>query len=280
LVAGAAALLAQARPDLDAEALKGLLVGSARPLPNDRVSAQGAGLLDLGGATATEVVAVPTSLALGRADGRRWRGEHELFLRNVSTRRLRLSPEMRVAREGAAALEFEVTPRQLFLGPGRIARLRIRARVTSDLVGSAAAEGLLHVAVLTGRVVRVPWTMLFGRPETPVLESVRVSTRSFRPSDAAPALLTFVAGSVPRSGHGPDVLPLSRLDLELWSPEGGRVGLLARLRNVLPGRYSFGVTGRDPTGAVLPEGEYELRLIAHGTDGNAPTVKRVTIVIK
>ena len=35
LVAGAAALLAQARPYLDADALKSLLVGAARPLPDD-----------------------------------------------------------------------------------------------------------------------------------------------------------------------------------------------------------------------------------------------------
>ena len=62
-------------------------------------------------------------------------------------------------------------------------------------------------------------------------------------------------------------LPLSRLDLELWSPDGGRIGLLARLRDVLPGRYSFGVTGRDPTGrGASARGEYELRLIAYGTD--------------
>jgi hypothetical protein len=76
------------------------------------------------------------------------------------------------------------------------------------------------------------------------------------------------------------VQPLSRLDLELWSPDGGRVGLLARLRDVLPGRYSFGVTGRDPTGSVLPSGDYQLRLVAYGTDPGPPTVKTVGFTIK
>jgi hypothetical protein len=75
-------------------------------------------------------------------------------------------------------------------------------------------------------------------------------------------------------------MPLSRLDLELWSPEGGRIGLLARLRDVLPGRYSFGVTGRDAIGAVLPQGDYQLRLSAYGTDNGAPTVKTLTFTIK
>ena len=76
------------------------------------------------------------------------------------------------------------------------------------------------------------------------------------------------------------MLPLSRLDLELWSPEGGRIGLLARLRDVLPGRYSFGVTGRDPTGATLAGGDYELRLIAYGTDTGPPTTRTIRITIK
>jgi subtilisin family serine protease len=280
LVAGAAALLAQARPDLDAEALKSLIVGSARPLPDDRVIAQGAGLLDIGGATATEIAAVPASLALGRADRSRWRTQQELVLRNVSVRRLRLSLTVRVAREGAAAVDFEVKPQRVSLGPGRTVRVRVRARVTSALEGDAPAEGIVVVTPVAGREVHMPWTILFGRRRPPSLASVRLSTRAFSPSDAAPALLTFVAGSVPRSGVGADVRPLSRLELELWSPDGGRIGLLARLRDVLPGRYSFGVTGRDPTGAVLPSGEYDLRLVAYGTDAGPSTARTVSFTIK
>ena len=56
--------------------------------------------------------------------------------------------------------------------------------------------------------------------------------------------------------------------------------MLARLRDVLPGSYSFGVTGRDPTGAVLPDGEYQLRLIAFGTDEGPPTSKTIGFTIK
>jgi subtilisin family serine protease len=280
LVTGAAALLAQARPDLDAQALKSLIVASARPLPDDRVTAQGSGLLDIGAATATEVAPLPSSLAFGRADSERWRTVQELELRNVSIRTLRLSLDMRVAREGAAAVEFELRPQRLSLAAGRTARIRVRARVAGKVEGTAPAEGTLLVTPLAGRDVRVPWTILFGPRTRPGLGSVRLSARTFAPSDAAPALLSFVAGSVPRSGGGPVVLPLSRLDLELWSPDGGRVGLLARLRDVLPGRYSFGVTGRDPTGALLPSGEYQLRLVAYGTDDGPPTIRTLGITIK
>src|SRR5438093_682508 len=67
LVAGSAALLAQARPYLDAEGLKSLLVGSARTLPDDGITSQGSGLVDVGGATATEIGATPSTRASGIA---------------------------------------------------------------------------------------------------------------------------------------------------------------------------------------------------------------------
>ena len=280
LVAGSAALLAQARPDLDADGLKGLLVGAARPLPDDHVTAQGAGLIDLGGAAATEVSATPASLALGRALGPRWRTTQEFLLRNLSSRRLILSLDVHVDREGAAALDFAVRPKRVSLGAGRFVRVHVRARVTSKLEGAASAEGSLVVTPLAGRQVHVPWTIVFGPRQKPMLTSVRLSTRAFTPSDAAPALLSLVAGSVLRAGARPDVVPLSRLDLELWSTDGGRIGLLARLRDVLPGRYSFGVTGRDPTGAILPDGDYQLRLVAWGTAGGPPTTRTVVFRIK
>jgi hypothetical protein len=280
LVAGAAALLAQARPYLDADALKSLLVGAARPLPDDLVTAQGVGLIDVGGATATEVGASPASLALGRADSGSWRTEQEFVLRNVSFRRLILSLDVQVGREGAAALRFQLRPQHVSLGPGRSIRVHVRARLTSKPVGTAPAEGVVLVTPAAGREIRVPWTITFGKRQPPGLASVRLSTHAFSPSDAAPALLSFVAGSVLRSAGKPDVLPLSRLDLELWSPGRGRIGLLARLRDVLPGRYSFGVTGRDPTGAVLPSGAYQLRLVAFATDAGPPTVRTVGFTIK
>jgi hypothetical protein len=280
LVAGSAALLAQARPYLDADALKSLLVGAARTLPGDAVTDQGAGLIDLGGATATEIAATPASLAFGRADKEGWRGEQVFVVRNVSFRRLIVSTDVDVTKEGAAAVQFVARPRQFSIGPGQSIRIRVRARLTSALDGNAPAEGLLLLTPIAGREIHVPWTIVFGKRRPPGLASVRMSTRSFTPSDAAPALLSFVAGSVLRSGGESEVLPLSRLDLELWSPDGGRIGLLARLRDVLPGRYSFGVTGRDPTGSLLPEGEYELRLAAFGTDDGPPTVRTIHFTIK
>jgi len=226
------------------------------------------------------VTAAPASLAFTRVTSGKWRADQVVALRNVSFRRLILSLKVGVSREGAGPLQFDIKPDRLSLGAGRTIRVHVRVRATAKPDGTAPAEGLLVVTPAAGREVHVPWTILFGQRMHPGLGSVRLSLHSFRPSDAGPALLSFVAGAVVRSSGRTAVQPLSRLDLELWSPDGGRIGRLARLRDVLPGRYSFGVTGRDPTGAVLPSGDYELRLLAYGTDPGAPTVKTVTFTIK
>ena len=241
-------------PYLDADALKSLLVGAARPLSDEPVAAQGAGLLDLGGATATEIAASPASLGLGRAGSRRWRTEQELVLRNVSFRRLLLSAARLGLARRSRRVQFDVQPQRFSLGPGRSIRIHVRARVASKLEGTAPADGVLLVTPVAG-----------PRDSCPVDDRVRPAAagrrsrpfasraHAFTPSDAAPALLSFVAGSVLRSGGEPDVLPLSRLDLELWSPEGGRIGLLARLRDVLPGRYSLRSHGPRPDGRRASE---------------------------
>jgi subtilisin family serine protease len=280
LVAGGAALLAQARPYLDAAALKGLIVGSARPLAGDPVASQGAGQVDVGGAAASEVTESPSSLALGRATSARWQADQVVELRNVSFRRVILSLRVVVAHEGAAPLLFSLRPLRVSLPAGRTIRVHVRVRAAGRPNGDAPADGLLVLTPAAGSEIHVPWTILFGPRRAPGLAAVHLTQHAFKPSDTSPPLLSFIAGSVVQSAGTPAVLPLSRLDLELWSDTGGRIGLLARLRDVLPGSYSFGVTGRDPTGAVLPSGTYQLRLLAYGTDGGPPTVKTVPFTIK
>jgi hypothetical protein len=41
--------------------------------------------------------------------------------------------------------------------------------------------------------------------------------------------------------------------------------VMARLRDLLPGSYGFGITGRGPNSIVLATGGYELRLAAWPT---------------
>jgi hypothetical protein len=152
--------------------------------------------------------------------------------------------------------------------------------VTSGIQGDAPTEGAVTITPLAGRPVRIPWVITFGPRIPAVLSSVHLAARTFTPSDTRPALLSFVAGAVPRSDAGQDVQPVASVNLELWSPAGGRIGLLAQMLDVLPGRYSYGVTGRDPTGQVLPSGDYLLKLIAYPVAGGPPTERTVSFRIK
>jgi hypothetical protein len=61
------------------------------------------------------------------------------------------------------------------------------------------------------------------------------------------------------------VQPVLRLDLLLYTAGGRFLGRLAQLRDLLPGSYSFGITGRASTGVPLAPGRYELRLAAWPT---------------
>jgi hypothetical protein len=66
----------------------------------------------------------------------------------------------------------------------------------------------------------------------------------------------------------------------LWRHYGGEVGTLARLRDVLPGRYTFGITGRGPDGQLLQPGGYVLRIIAYPMQPGPPTIERLLFTLR
>ena len=66
----------------------------------------------------------------------------------------------------------------------------------------------------------------------------------------------------------------------LTSASDRDLGLLVRMRDLLPGSYAFGLTGRDPNGNTLPSGDYNLTLIAFPPDHSRPTFRKVTFTIK
>lgn len=277
VVAGAAALLVQARPELDASALKALLAGTAEPLSRESVAAQGAGQLDLGAAYPAEIAALPTTLSLGRATGAGWRATRKLILRNLSTRPLRIEVDADERdRGGARGLVFAFSePRVIRLAPGGVASVYVTAAALAD--GTAPIEGVFTVRPEGSTPVHVPWLVTFRPQRDELLSSVRLSTASFKPSDTAPAVLSFQAG---RIADGGQLEPVARLDLELRGPGGSRLGVLARLRDLLPGRYAFGLTGRDAKGDTLEPGRYRLRLAAYPTGEGAPSRAAVGFTIR
>ena len=281
IVGGAAALLAQARPDLDASGLKSVLVGSARRLSDTPAAAQGAGLVDVEAAAATELAADPSTLALGRATVRGFIAVRRVTVRNLSLRPLVLDLAIRRQGFGAADTVFEVDPQELRLEPGQAARIRVEARVAEPTRGGPPAQGAVVVSPSAGMPIQIPFSLAFGPRRPPLLKNVRLSQRAFRPSDAKPVVLQLQAGDVRAAPGGRlEIEPVARLDVELFTEEFERIGVLARRRDALPGWYTFGITGRDAEGDLLPPGKYRLRLVAFPTGGGPPTRKQLTFTIR
>lgn len=257
---GVAAILAQGRPDIDARGLHGLLVGSAQRSDLDP-TASGAGLVDLRVAAQLELIAQPPLLSFGAVAGPIG-AERVLRITNVSTRRLAVSVgSTAIAPKG---VEITVEPQRVRVGPGSSANVIVRAD-TGDLSEEAgAATGDLVLRVGDSPEVRVPWTVAVP-PPVDLVSRVAIVTTGTRVSDATPAALSFVAGSVAASPE-PQVRAVELLEIELWRG-GERIGLLARRRELLPGRYTFGLTGRGPTGERLARRAFTIRLVAYPGDG-------------
>jgi hypothetical protein len=90
--------------------------------------------------------------------------------------------------------------------------------------------------------------------------------------------LTVIAGRVDGSAERPQLLPLEALRIDLYRGDR-RLGRLALVRDVLPGRYSFGITGRGVDGRRLPRGAYELRITAVPVGGGDEDEKIVPFAI-
>jgi len=267
LAGGAAAVLAQARPELDAAALKGALVGTAVPVGRSPVAAQGAGVLDLGAATAAEVIADPVSVGFGAADAAGWRAVRRIVVRNVSTRRVTVKVAASSA-EGIAGIAVTAKPTRLRLRAGEERLVTLTARVSFLPRGLGAIEGRARLESSGGGRLSIPWAVALPVQGSALIGGISISTRSFRASDRAPAVLTVQAGQVRDLAGRRQLRPVARLDVELWRG-GERLGVLARLRDVLPGRYAFGLTGRGPRGGTLARGTYRLRVVAFPPDGPA-----------
>jgi minor extracellular serine protease Vpr len=275
VAAGTAALVKQARPRLSASQLRSALIGSAFPL-GEGVTRQGAGQLDARAATRARIVVEPGTLAFGRAQGAEWTGETMVTVTNVSRRTLDVGFAFVSDRAGAPAVSFTAEPAHLNLGPKASVDVSLAISPTSQSAGS----GVLLVQPAGFAPARVPWA-LGRRPAGQLVSSLSLSNWEFAPSKSAPAVVAFQAGRA--SAADGSIEPVGLLELELWTTDGKRLGVLATLRNVLPGRYAFGLSGRDGNGKILPAGIYVLRLRAQPVDaeeGTPPSTVQTVFRIK
>ena len=242
------------------------------------MTSQGTGLVDAGAGAAAELAADPTSLAFGPAARTNWQSIQMLTIRSLSTRRLYL--RVALPQTGGAGLALTASPDRFRLRPGGKVTIRIKASFQGAPTPGAPAEGTIEIGSRSTLPLRIPWAIPFGRDTSPLLTNVELSKQSFAPSDTTPSVLSFRAGGISPGSGGTEVHPVGRLDMVLTNSSGTHLGLLVRMRDLLPGSYAFGLTGRDPNGNILPSGDYTLGLAAIPPDGSHGTYRKVTFTIK
>jgi hypothetical protein len=158
-VAGAAALLAQQRPDWDVDALTAALVTTGVPHDSFTVYEQGGGRIDLEGAIELPVLATPSPLDLGYFPYPHDDAEpvsRELTYTNVSDDPIDLDLSLAIANENgqpAADGMITFTPAELSIEPGGTAAVTVTVDVT---VGEDGLYGGYLVAEEGSTLVRTP----------------------------------------------------------------------------------------------------------------------------
>ena len=277
VTAGTAALLAEGRSRLDAAGLRGVLVGTSHRPREETLSEAGGALVDVAAASAAEVAADPATISFGAVLERGTTAVRTLRVLNTSNRRLRVRVDPTV--EGVAGVTITVQPRNVLVLAGRSAEVKVTARVSLVARRLGAIEGAIRLRPVGTSPVRVPWAVAFPSPPDGLLGDVRLSAPTFRAADTAPSVLTLRAGRLRIQSGTPVVEPVEALEVELWRG-GERVGTLARLRDLLPGRYSFGLTGRGPLGRRLATGRYTLKVLAYPAAGGEPAVETVSFTLR
>jgi len=239
------------------------------------VTVQGAGVVDASAAAAAELAVEPAALTFGRVTSQAWQMQQTVRIRNLSTRTLEVDFGITRDRADGPALQFSASPSHLALDAGQSATVAFIASGSGKLTGEAG--GAFVVTPQGSRPVRVPWAVGFRDAEAAALVAeASFSADSFSPSDSAPSVLSFRVGQVGADGDGESLEAVQLLVAELLTAKGKPIGELARLHDLLPGRYALGLTGRGPAGHTLRPGRYILRLRAHPPAGDVNA--RATVV--
>ncbi len=197
LVAGAAALLKAARPDLTVDQYRSLLINTATEAHGETggassVQQTGAGTLDLDAAVRSTVAAYPTSFSLG-AGGANLNSTYSLFLKNLGrqeeTFEIGFDP-----RAGQRVGSVETASVRLPAGGS----IEIPVRWSGSDLTAGAQEGLVVVhGTTSGTTLRIPYwyDVISDKPAgILVLDSIATARRGSVQNDAILFRVTDAAG--------------------------------------------------------------------------------------
>ena len=277
VVAGAAALLTQARPDLSGSELKSILETSASRLKRYSLTAQGLGALDTAAAARVPIALEPQSLTFPLMRGAQKHATLKFGLRNLGVSEVVVAAT--ASREGKPDwLRVRARPVRLLIRGGHRATIKLKLDLIGESRGSSA-QGTVSLLLGNGQLLHIPWSARYADVRSDLISAASLSRRTVSASDSTAEVLTLGLGRVSGTWQR-RIEPASKVEVALWNAAGRYLGVLARMRDVLPGRYVFGLTGRSPAGATLAAGGYRLRIAAYPSGGGRVSVRSLRFTIK
>jgi minor extracellular serine protease Vpr len=235
LVAGAAAVVKQARPGLTADQYRSLLINSAAPAwlaPGIAAGVQqgGAGVLDVLAALNSTVAAAPVSLSFGTG-GSTVDASQSLTLTNVGT--VADTFQIGIAPAGSSAPAPQLTTTSVQLDPGASVTLPVVFQASSLTAG--AYEGFINVQGLqSGVAAHVPYW--YGVPSNQpahitVLSSTASATAGSRLTNAILFRVTDAAG-----------LPVTTMQPTISAvTSGAQAGSISPVNSSIPNAFAASV---------------------------------------
>src|SRR5262249_37369817 len=150
----------------------------------------------------------------------------DITVRNVSRRRLRLAFDPASSGSGA---RLQILPTSLTLDPGESAPVGVFGRVPALPEAPGGLSGAFRAVPQFAAPFRVRWAIAVPVQGETLLSGLRLSQTTFSPSDANPAVLTVVAGRVDGTSASPQLMPLARLQIDLYRDDR-LLGTIARVR--------------------------------------------------
>jgi hypothetical protein len=242
-IAGVAAALRAARPELRARDAAAAIVGTADPRGSLFEAGGGDPLLQA--ARGTPVAAEPWSLVL------RPGAAATVELRNLSAKAISYAPKL------DADPGVKLSPARVSIRPRGVARLRVETP-------AKAPPGSGRIVV---GPIAIPFALLPGEPPRPPIGRMRIVT-----SRGKPRGVRFTAGSIDRGDDGASVIPVGNLVLAIAGPARRELTPPGGARDLLPAAYAYTLTPE--VRRKLPPGRYRFVVRARGTAGGPAVVRR------
>lgn len=246
-VAGACALIKQARPNWTPEQVKASLMNSAKPLKNKEgkllpAYEQGAGRIDVVKATQSEALVYPASITFGQleSNGTRVQKQVQLTLDNQSNETKKFTFLQPDHHEG---IQWKL-PETTFIRANEQKQVTVIADITPSLFQQGVYDGSIYVQA-SNQPIRIPYLFVTDEPDYPRLMGFE-----------------FGLADMANTFHYELYLPggADEFGIALYDPDTLRfVGFLDWERNVKRGLRSIDIKKEKLN---LPEGLYKAIIFA------------------